>query len=102
MATQTGLGIDQIIGDKREAILRLAREYRASNIRVFGSVARGEATSKSDLDLLVTFQTNYTFWDQIGLQQDIETLIGRKVEVIHDKFLREEFVPYVMPDIVPL
>src|SRR5258708_34712083 len=91
MGAQAGLGIEQIIGDKREAILRLAREHRASNIRVFGSVARGEATPNSDLDLLVTFQANYTLWDQIGLQQDIESLIGHKVEVIYDKFLREEF-----------
>ena len=50
---QHGLGINEIIGDKRAAIISVARKYGASNVRVFGSVARGEATEASDVDLLV-------------------------------------------------
>lgn len=49
-----GLGITDIIGDKREAILELVAQYRATNVRIFGSVARGEACPDSDVDLLIT------------------------------------------------
>ena len=50
MTTRTGLGIDDLLRDKREAILRIAEQYGASNVRVFGSVARGEARPDSDID----------------------------------------------------
>jgi hypothetical protein len=99
---KTGLGIADLLLDKREEILRLAQEHRAHNVRVFGSVARGEATETSDIDLLVDFEDGYSLWDQIGLMQDLEELLGRKVDVVRDGDLRERIRPYVMPDIVPL
>jgi len=52
-AKSSGLGIDDVIGDKRQAVLELAEKHGARNIRVFGSVARGEAGPDSDIDLLV-------------------------------------------------
>jgi predicted nucleotidyltransferase len=102
VAIKSGLGIKDLLADKREDILRLAEKYGASNVRVFGSVARGEARLDSDVDLLVDFEPGYRLWDKIGLKQDIEELLGRKVDVVHAQFLREELAPDVLKDAVPL
>jgi predicted nucleotidyltransferase len=69
---------------------------------VFGSVARGEARPDSDVDLPVDFQPGYRLWDKIGLKQDIEELVGRKVDVVHAPFLREELAPDILKDAVRL
>ncbi|MCA9909182.1 MAG: nucleotidyltransferase domain-containing protein, partial [Anaerolineae bacterium] len=55
MISQSKLGVSEVIGEKREAVLRLAEYYGARNVRVFGSVARGDATHDSDVDFLVDF-----------------------------------------------
>jgi predicted nucleotidyltransferase len=102
VAIKSGLGIKDLLADKREDILRLAEKYGASNVRVFGSVARGEARLDSDVDLLVDFEPGYRLWDKIGLKQDIEELLGRKVDVVHAQFLREELAPDILKDAVPL
>ncbi len=102
MITRTGLGIDDILREKREAILQLATRYGASNVRVFGSIARGEAKPESDVDLLVDFKPDYRLWDHIGLKQDLEDLLGRKVDVVIAKNIREEFRAGILHDAVAL
>lgn len=97
-----GLGITEVIGNKRDDILQLARDHKAYNIRIFGSVARGEATDQSDIDFLVDFQPDYRLFDHIGLKQSLEDLLGRKVDVAIERLLRDEFRPYVMRDAVAL
>ena len=86
----------------RDEILQLAEQYGAFNVRVFGSVARGKANVDSDIDLLVAFKPNYRLWDKIALKQDIENLLGRKVDIIHQDFIREEIAPDILKDAVPL
>lgn len=76
-----GLGIAEIVTPRRNDILRLLRKNKARNPRVFGSVARGSATKKSDLDLLVDFDAGASAFDHIGLVQDLEDLLKRPVEV---------------------
>lgn len=78
--TQTRLGIEDIIGDKREDILRLAAQYGASNVRVFGSVARGEARPDSDVDFIMKFRDDTNIFDMVGLWQDLTDLMGREVD----------------------
>ncbi len=102
MTARTGLGIDDLLRDKREAILRIAEQYGASNIRVFGSVARGEARPDSDIDLLVDFPSDYRLWDKIGLKQDIEALLGRQVDIVHARFIRKELALSILRDAVLL
>lgn len=99
---QQGLGIGDLLQGKRDAILKLAAQYGASNVRVFGSVARGEATQDSDIDFLVDFKPGYRLWDHIGLKQDLEALLSRKVDVAIARNLREEFRPYILREAVPL
>lgn len=92
------MGIDEILKAYREEILRIAASYGAYNVRVFGSVARGEARLDSDVDFLVELEPQRTLLDQIALMQSLEELLGRKVDVtepetlhelIRDKVLRE-------------
>jgi predicted nucleotidyltransferase len=102
MADLLKRGLADLLADKREAILQLAANHKAYNVRVFGSVARGEATSDSDVDFLVDFQPDYTLWDHMGLIQDLSDLLGRQVDVSTEAHLRDEFRPDVMRDIVAL
>lgn len=68
--------------DYRTEILEIAARYGARNVCVFGSVVRGGAGPDSDLDLLVDLEPDRTLLDQIALTQNLEDLIGRKVDVV--------------------
>jgi uncharacterized protein len=68
--------------EKRQEILRIAQAHGATNIRVFGSVARGEEGPDSDLDLLVEMKPESGLLDLVSLWQDLEDLLGYKVDVI--------------------
>ncbi len=74
--------IEQLVKSRREEILRVAAQHGAHNIRVFGSVARGEAGEESDVDLLVDLEPGRNGLDQAGLILDLEELLGRKVDVV--------------------
>jgi uncharacterized protein len=87
---------------RRADILRLAREHGASNVRVFGSVARGEANADSDIDFLVEFQPGTSVWDVIGLWQDLSALLGSHVSVVTESTLEGRFRQSVLKDAVPL
>lgn len=101
-ARKQPIGLEELRQNYREAILELARKRKATNVRVFGSVVRGESTGESDVDFLVDFEVDATLWDQIGLRQDLEELLGREVDLSVEKNLREEFRPHIMRDATPL
>jgi predicted nucleotidyltransferase len=71
-----------VLQNRRAEILALAAKHGASNVRLFGSVVRGEYGENSDVDFLVDMQENRSLFDLIGLQQDIEKAIGRRVDVL--------------------
>lgn len=96
------LGIDEIIGDKRQAVLDLAAKYGASNVRVFGSVARGEARPDSDLDLLVSFPPDRSVFDLVGLWLDMQDLLGREVSLIPEDISDARFLQAILSDAVTL
>lgn len=73
---------EQLVKSKREEILRVAAQHGAYNVRVFGSVARGEAGEASDIDLLVDLEPGRSGLDQAGLILDLEDLLGRRVDVV--------------------
>jgi predicted nucleotidyltransferase len=81
------MGIPEIIGDKRAAILALAAKYGASNVRVFGSVAEGEANEASDVDFLVDMEPGRSLFDMGGLLMDLQELLGRKVDLVTEPAL---------------
>lgn len=72
----------ELLKAKRQKILKLAAQYGARNVRVFGSVARGETRATSDFDLLVDMDKGRTFLDLVAFWQDLEELLGRKVDVV--------------------
>jgi predicted nucleotidyltransferase len=86
----------------RESILATADKYRAENVRVFGSVARGEAVSDSDIDFLVRFKPGASLLDEAGLDRELKALLGASVDVIGEDTLRDEFRPFILRDAVPL
>jgi predicted nucleotidyltransferase len=73
---------EQLVKSRREEILRVAAQHGAYNVRVFGSVARGEAGEASDIDLLVDLEPGRSGLDQAGLILDLEELLGRRVDVV--------------------
>ncbi|MFY9716714.1 MAG: nucleotidyltransferase domain-containing protein [Thermoplasmata archaeon] len=98
----TGLGISELIEGKRDRLLEALRKNKARNPRVFGSVARNEANRRSDIDLLVDFDSEATAFDQIGLLQDLEKLFRRKVDVTAPGGLHWLVRPQVLFEAVPI
>jgi uncharacterized protein len=77
------MSIDTLYANRR-AVLELAARHGARNVRVFGSMARGDARPDSDVDLLVDIEPGRTLLDVIALEQDLEELLGRPVDVLTD------------------
>jgi predicted nucleotidyltransferase len=73
---------EQLVQSRREEILRVAAQHGAHNVRVFGSVARGEAGEESDVDLLVDLEPGRSLLDLGGLQAELESLLARRVDVV--------------------
>jgi hypothetical protein len=72
----------ELLRTHRDDILRLSARHGASNVRVFGSAARGQTTPDSDIDLLVTVESETSPWFPAGLIADLEELLGRRVDVV--------------------
>jgi len=68
--------LNKTLDKNREKILRIAASYGARDLRVFGSVSRGEAHPKSDIDILITLETGRSLLDIVALKQDLEDLLG--------------------------
>ncbi|MGA8664568.1 MAG: nucleotidyltransferase family protein [Thermoplasmata archaeon] len=83
----TGLGIPEVLGLHRDRVLALARRYGAKRVRVFGSVRRGEANQRSDLDLLVDGLPRASLLDQAHLETELGKLLGRPVDVVEEDSL---------------
>ncbi len=96
------MSIDKLLKEKREDILRIATQHGASNVRIFGSVARGEARPDSDVDFLVELESGRSLLDRVALIQDLEDLLGTKVDVATDKGLRERVRDRILNETVPL
>jgi hypothetical protein len=94
--------LGQLLGDKREEILRLAAQHGATNVRVFGSLARGAARPDSDVDILITLEPGRSLLDLIGLQQDLEDLLNCKVDVVTEAAVSPYIRPQVLQDAVAL
>jgi uncharacterized protein len=94
--------INDLLKSKRDEILAIAAKHGAHNVRVFGSVARGEADSQSDIDLLVEFQRGMTLLGHAALIQELEDLLGVKVDLVSDRGLRERIQERVLSEAVAL
>ena len=94
--------LNELLQEKREDILRTAARRGAYNIRIFGSVARGEADEKSDIDILVDLEPGRSLFDLGGLLMDLQELLGHHVDVVTERGLRERIRNRVLKEAVAL
>jgi uncharacterized protein len=93
---------ETLLGQKRQDILRIAGNYGARRVRIFGSVARGEADAQSDIDFLVELNPGRSLLDLGGLQFELEALLGRKVDVVTERGLKPRIRDRVMREAIPV
>lgn len=89
-----------VIRQRRDKIVQLADKYGAKNIRIFGSFARGNNNSESDADFLVNMEGSLL--RRIAFMQDLEDLLGRKVDVVTEKSVHWYVRERIMKEAVPL
>lgn len=86
----------ELLSQRKADLLRAAAHHGALSLRVFGSVARGEDRPASDIDFLVEFSPEASLLDLVGLQQEIEAILGRKADIVTpdgvSPFLRERIL----------
>jgi predicted nucleotidyltransferase len=87
---------------RRDDILAIAARHGVSNLRLFGSVARGEEHVDSDIDFLVDLADDRGFDDYLARIEEVETLCARRVEVVIERSLSPHFRPYVEAEAQPL
>jgi hypothetical protein len=95
------MGIQELLQERRQDILHIATKYGAYNVRVFGSVARGEAGPNSDVDFLVELEPDRSLFDLGGLLMDLQALLGREVDVVTEKglhwYIRDRVIQEAQP-----
>lgn len=96
------LTISEAIRAKRDAIISIAAKHGATRVRLIGSVARGEARPDSDIDLLVAWAEGTSLFDQIALMQELERLLGRRVDIASDGWVKPQIRESVYRDAIPL
>lgn len=92
----------ETIRQERESILEIAARYQAINVRLFGSVARGEDQSDSDVDFLVDFRPGSTLLDQVGLIEALSKKLGRKVDVVSVRALNRHLSKKILKEALAL
>jgi predicted nucleotidyltransferase len=94
--------LDRKIAENHDAILRIAVKYGVRGIRVFGSVARGQADFRSDADFLVEMEEGRSLMDLGGFQYEVEALLGTRVDVVTERGLKARIRERVIQEAVPL
>ena len=94
--------LDELRQQKRDEILRVATRYGAYNVRIFGSVARGEAGPDSDIDFLVDMEPDRSLFDVGGLLMELQDLLGQKVQVVTENGLHWYIHDQVLTEAEPL
>jgi predicted nucleotidyltransferase len=94
--------IEELIKDRREEILRTAARHGAHNVRVFGSVVRGEARPDSDVDFLVDMDPGRTLLDMGGLVMELREILGREVDVVTERGLKARIRDRIIKEASPL
>ena len=96
------MAVKRVLEEKRNDVLRIAAQHGAYNVRVFGSVARGDDRPDSDVDLLVDTGTTTSSWFPARLILDLEQILGRQVEIVTEKGLNPHLREHVLREAVPL
>ncbi len=94
--------LNDLLKTRRYEVLEIAAKHGARNVRIFGSVARGEADEASDVDILVEFSPGTTLLNHAALILELEDLLGVKVDVVSDRGLRERIRERILREAVAL
>lgn len=94
--------IQDLLRERREEILQIAARHGALNVRIFGSVARGEAGAESDVDFLIELERGRSLLDRAALILDLERLLGRRVDVANERGLKPRIREQILREAVPL
>lgn len=92
----------KLLREQRDEIMRLAFEHGISNLRLFGSTVRGESRGDSDIDLLVEVEEGRTLLDYVGFKQDLEELLGCRVDLATEDALHWTIRDQVLAEAVPV
>lgn len=93
----------ETLQDKREQVLEIAAKHGAFNVRVFGSVARGEETPESDIDFLIDYDLEkITPWFPGGLLMDLQDLLGRRVDILTERGVHPLIAERLLAEAKPL
>jgi len=96
------MAIYELLKEKRNEILRIAARHGAHNVRVFGSVARGEADEQSDIDFLVEMESGRSLLDHAALWLELQEFLGCKVDVVSDRGIKPRIRERVLREAVAL
>lgn len=97
-----GQGIQDVLSPHRDEILRLIRKYRVRRLRVFGSIRRREATQTSDVDLIVEWERKASTLQYVGMRQDLEKILHRKVDLVEEEGLHWFIRPQALAEATPI
>jgi len=92
----------EVLNDRRETVAAIAKRHGASNLRLFGSVARGDERADSDIDLLIDMEDGRGWSDYLALAEELEALLGRRVDLVIERSLSAHFRPFIEADARPL
>ncbi len=84
----------------KSQIIDLAKKYGAYNVRIFGSLVRGELKDNSDIDFLVTFEPQRSLFDQGGLLMDLQDLLHCKVDIVDEQAMRPRFREQILKEAI--
>jgi len=96
------MNVAQILKKRRKQILAIADKYGAYNVRVFGSVVRGEDDEKSDIDFLVQLEPRCGLFDWLHLEEELEKLLGKRVDVIQEEAIKGAMRERALKEAMPL
>ncbi len=96
------MAMRELLHRHRDQVLSIAARRGGSNIRLFGSVLRGEERLDGDIDLLVDFAVDRGFDDYLALVEDLEALLGRRVDIVIERSLSPYFRPFIEAEAQPV
>ncbi len=99
---QIAMNIEKLLASRRDDVLRIAAKHCARNVRVFGSIARGEADEASDIDLLVELEPGRSLLDHAALWLELRELLGVDVDVVSDRGLKPRIRDRILAEAVAL
>ena len=91
-----------LLREKRDEILELSAKYGAHHVRIFGSFARGDERTDSDIDFLLEFEPTRSLLDHAGLTIELQQLLGRKVDIGTPSGLRAKYRDRILSEVVDL